>query len=119
MDLKAQAGHNHVQSGMSGLFTQPLGMEGTELGSVCWEGMCVCLSVSVCPSLGLVPGKCEGVGSKQSQRPGPAGPSAPALPASSVLLVPQRAPSEVSKSGFWSIADPLGPAELCGPCEAT
>ena len=68
MDLKAQAGHNHVQSGMSGLFTQPLGMEGTELGSVCWEGMCVCLSVSVCPSLGLVPGKCEGVGNKQSQR---------------------------------------------------
>lgn len=27
MDLKAQAGHNHVQSGMNGLFTQLLGLE--------------------------------------------------------------------------------------------
>lgn len=87
MDLKAQVGHNHVQSGMNGWFTQTLGTQGRALRSVCWEDMCVYLSV--CPSLGLVPGRCEGGGNKQSQRPGPAGPSALALPASSVLPVPQ------------------------------
>ena len=89
MDLKAQAGHSHVQSEMNRWFTQPLGAEGWALGSVCWEGTFVCLSVSVCPSPGMVPGKCEGGGNKQSQRPGPAGPSALAPPASSVLPIPQ------------------------------
>lgn len=79
---------------MNGLFTQLLGLEGTALGSVCWEGMCVCLSVSVCPSLGLVPGKCEGVGNKQkpearpcrTQCPGPTSFVCPPCPTEGTIL---------------------------------